>query len=222
MSYAFDCILAMPWLARYNPQIDCLARSVRRRRKAIDGPLCTACAVLRDTSDSDYSLQSEEDDEDEAVEQGFPHQNAVGLPHGFTAAEQELPHQVSTLEFEVLPSSVFGILDEDIQCLEGGDGLPPECGSPASSSDSKHDGDNSTDNLALECVHAIVYVEGSPQIRQYIEVESPPRHASSITSLPGLSWKHSLRDLKGGTVEQVCLITNEVVTVANEEHMARP
>ena len=65
-------------------------------------------------------------------------------------------------------------------------------------------------------------MEGSPQRRQYIEVESPPRNASSITSLPGLSWKHFLRDLKGGTVEQVCLITNEVVTVANEEHMARP
>ena len=37
-----------------------------------------------------------------------------------------------------------------------------------------------------------------------------------------LSWKHFLRDLKGNTVKQVCLITNEVVTVANEEHMARP
>ena len=33
MNYAFDCILGMPWLARYKPQIDWLARSVRRRRK---------------------------------------------------------------------------------------------------------------------------------------------------------------------------------------------
>ncbi|KAE9204478.1 hypothetical protein PF005_g13783 [Phytophthora fragariae] len=29
--YAFDCILGMPWLARYQPEIDWLARSVRRR-----------------------------------------------------------------------------------------------------------------------------------------------------------------------------------------------
>ncbi|KAE9027959.1 hypothetical protein PR001_g11839 [Phytophthora rubi] len=30
-NYAFDCILGMPWLARYLPEIDWLARSVRRR-----------------------------------------------------------------------------------------------------------------------------------------------------------------------------------------------
>ncbi|OWY94032.1 polyprotein [Phytophthora megakarya] len=31
MNYAFDCILGIPWLARYQPEIDCLARSVKRR-----------------------------------------------------------------------------------------------------------------------------------------------------------------------------------------------
>ncbi|KAE9027295.1 hypothetical protein PR002_g10699 [Phytophthora rubi] len=31
LNYAFDCILGMPWLARYQPKIDWLARSVRRR-----------------------------------------------------------------------------------------------------------------------------------------------------------------------------------------------
>ena len=30
MNYAFDCILGMPWFARYKPR---LARSVRRQRK---------------------------------------------------------------------------------------------------------------------------------------------------------------------------------------------
>ncbi|KAE8960695.1 hypothetical protein PF011_g30009 [Phytophthora fragariae] len=32
MNYAFDCILDIPWLVRYQPQIDWLARSVKRRQ----------------------------------------------------------------------------------------------------------------------------------------------------------------------------------------------
>ena len=67
-----------------------------------------------------------------------------------------------------------------------------------------------------------MYVEGSPQSRQYIEVTNPPRDASSITSLSGLSWKHFLRELKEFTVDQICLVTNQTVTVTNEKHMTRP
>ncbi|KAG3088169.1 hypothetical protein PI125_g18429 [Phytophthora idaei] len=32
MNYAFDCILGIPWLARYQPVIDWLSRLVKRRR----------------------------------------------------------------------------------------------------------------------------------------------------------------------------------------------
>ncbi|KAE9346422.1 hypothetical protein PR003_g7448 [Phytophthora rubi] len=32
MNYAFDCIMGIPWLVRYQPQIDLLARSVKRRQ----------------------------------------------------------------------------------------------------------------------------------------------------------------------------------------------
>ena len=125
MNYAFDCILGMPWLARYQPQIDWLARSMRRRHKfdvsevfthllvspsdwpnvtivdrdtttqavhrASDGPLCTACAVSLDKSDEVSSLHSEEDN---AVEQGFPHENAVvepGFPSAPIVVEQGIP-----------------------------------------------------------------------------------------------------------------------------------
>ncbi|KAE8908795.1 hypothetical protein PF005_g8204 [Phytophthora fragariae] len=39
-----------------------------------------------------------------------------------------------------------------------------------------------------------------------VEVARPPCDAAEITRLPGLSWKHFLRDLKRGEIEQVCMI----------------
>ena len=45
--------------------------------RASDEPFCTAYAVLLDKGDDVSSLHSEEDN---AVEQGFPHENAVVEP----------------------------------------------------------------------------------------------------------------------------------------------
>ena len=47
MNYAFDCILGMPWLARYKPQIDWLARSVKRRKKFDVSEVFTHLLVLQ-------------------------------------------------------------------------------------------------------------------------------------------------------------------------------
>ncbi|KAG3074908.1 hypothetical protein PI124_g13915 [Phytophthora idaei] len=44
---------------------------------------------------------------------------------------------------------------------------------------------------------------------QELKVRRPPYDAFSITQLPGLSWKHFLRDLKRGEIEQVCIIVPE-------------
>ena len=137
------------------------------------------------------------------VKQGFPSSSIMveqRFPHEQNMVEHELPHNASTNEYGLLSSRGFNVLDADIQRLEGCADLIPDCGSLALSMDSKHDGDASYVNSALERGHAIVYVDGSLQRRQYIEVASPPRDTSSITNLPGLSWKHLPRDLKGGTV----------------------
>ncbi|OWZ01819.1 polyprotein [Phytophthora megakarya] len=68
-NHAFDCILGMPWLARYQPKINWLARLATRRlrlspsdwphvtvvdqlsttqsmHRASDGPLCVACSAV--------------------------------------------------------------------------------------------------------------------------------------------------------------------------------
>ncbi|GMF24371.1 unnamed protein product [Phytophthora fragariaefolia] len=70
----------------------------------------------------------------------------------------------------------------------------------------RHDASPSPD--PTESVCTIEYVDGVPSHTRVIEGASPPRDAKSITSLPGLSWKNFLRDLKAGDIEQVCLITD--------------
>ncbi|GMF54714.1 unnamed protein product [Phytophthora fragariaefolia] len=68
--------------------------------------------------------------------------------------------------------------------------------------------DASPSPAPTESVCTIEYVDGVPSHTRVIEVTSPPRDAKSITSLPGLSWKNFLRDLKAGDTEQACLITD--------------
>ena len=82
-----------------------------------------------------------------------------GLPHEITAAEQGLSQSVSTIEHGLISSHDNGVMDKDIQCLEGVGEYLPDCGSPASSIDSKHENDTNIASLALECVHAILYVD---------------------------------------------------------------
>ncbi|KAE9025005.1 hypothetical protein PR003_g13144 [Phytophthora rubi] len=59
-----------------------------------------------------------------------------------------------------------------------------------------------------ESVCTVEYVDGALNRTSVIEAASPPRDAKATTSLPGLSWKNFLRDLKAGDIEQVCLITD--------------
>ncbi|KAE9029198.1 hypothetical protein PR001_g11563 [Phytophthora rubi] len=78
-------------------------------------------------------------------------------------------------------------------------------------------------------------VERDPQRRRVfgnqvraIEVANPPSDAATITRLPGLSWKHFLRDLKAGEIEQVCLLTGSdqpdvlVNAVSDDASTSRP
>ena len=123
-------------------------------------------------------------------------------------------------------SSDPGTVGDCSPCLEGSDTSPCDYRSPVSSASSRQQGTLTSETPASESVHVIEYVEGAPQRRRVLEVASPPRDASAITSLPGLSWKHFLRELKVGSIDQVFLITDEttdcVSAVSDTELPSRP
>ncbi|KAE9243572.1 hypothetical protein PF004_g6070 [Phytophthora fragariae] len=79
-----------------------------------------------------------------------------------------------------------------------------------------------------EILNVVEYSEGSPNQVRAIEVANPPSDAATITRLPRLSWKHFLRDLKAGEIEQVCLLTGadqpDVLAnaVSNDTSSSRP
>ncbi|KAE9157152.1 hypothetical protein PF004_g32334 [Phytophthora fragariae] len=160
----------------------------------------------------------------EAVEQWFPHANEAveqRLPHADEAVEQGLPHDDAAGEQE-LPPRVNGAVENELSRLEEGEASSSESDTSVSSRGSRRTKTSRRSQRRLkprravdppsaptESVCTVEYVDGAPNRTRVIEVTSPPRDAKSITSLPGLSWKNFLRDLKAGDIEQVCLITDE-------------
>ncbi|GMF52203.1 unnamed protein product [Phytophthora fragariaefolia] len=247
MNYAFDCILGIPWLARYQPQIDWLARSVKRRqgfdvsevftyllvaprdwphvtvvdgastthvvRRASDGPLCTTCAVpLTSEDEGEHARRRARERQTRALSRGTRMQNE--------AVEQRLPYDDVAVG-TVPPPRWVGAVANELSRLEEGASSSSESDTSVSSRGSRRTKtsrrsrrrlkprrDASPSPVPTESVCTIEYVDGGPSHTRVIEVASPPRDAKSITSLPGLSWKNFLRDLKAGDIEQVCLITD--------------
>ncbi|KAE9159599.1 hypothetical protein PF005_g31973 [Phytophthora fragariae] len=159
----------------------------------------------------------------EAVEQWFPPSNEAveqRLPHADEAVEQGLPHDDAAGEQE-LPPRVNGAVENELSRLEEGEASSSESDTSVSSRGSRRTKTSrrsqrrlkprravDTPSAPTESVCTVEYVDGGPNRTCVIEVASPPRDAKPITSLPGLSWKNFLRDLKAGDIEQVCLITD--------------
>ncbi|KAE9271821.1 hypothetical protein PF008_g30255 [Phytophthora fragariae] len=287
MNYAFDCILGMPWLARYQPEIDWLARSVRRRvgydvsevfthllvapsrhvavvdrtsttqpppRKS-DGPRCVeyAAPVIGPASNppsraregmKKNTVEQWLPYENYAVEWGLPHvmnaveqrlppvQNAVeqGLPHVQNAVEQRFPHVKNAVEQRLLFADdsvaqqslrATGMVETEFPCLDEGEVTSSETSASRSGSTRLCKSKRNRSGRRLlrrrstvvdqapsgKIFNVVEYSDGSPNQVRSIEVANPPTVAATITRLPGLSWKHFLRDLKAGEIEQVCLLT---------------
>ena len=150
MNYTIDCILGIPWLARYQPHIDWLARSVKRRADFDVSEVFTRLLVtpsdwphvrVVDQSTTSHTIHRNGDGPlcmvcavsmDEAVEQGLPQTNEAveqRLPRIFDVVEQRLPHPSEAVERARLPHDI-GAGDDDSPRLEEGETL----GSDSSSS----------------------------------------------------------------------------------------
>ncbi|KAE8956987.1 hypothetical protein PR001_g31540, partial [Phytophthora rubi] len=236
LNYAFDCILGMPWLARYQPEIDWLARSVRRRVGYDVSEVFTHLLVApsRHVAVVDRTFTTQMalavwrlPYVKNAVEQRLPPvQNAVEqrFPHAKNAVEQRLPFADVSVEQQDLRDT--GMVETELPCLEEGEVSSSESSSSetsASSSGSRRRRKSKRNRSgrrrlrrrstavdqapSSEIRNVVEYSEGSPNQVRAIEVANPPTDAATITQLPGLSWKHFLRDLKAGEIEQVCLLT---------------
>ncbi|GMF15607.1 unnamed protein product [Phytophthora fragariaefolia] len=172
--------------------------------------------------------------QNEAVEQGLPQINEAveqRLPHVHEAVEQRLPQINEAVEQRlphddvavgtVPPPRAIGAVENELSRLEEGASSSCESDTSVSSRGSRRTKtsrrsrrrlrprrDASPSPDSTESVCTIEYVDGVPSHTRVIEVAGPPRDATSITSLPGLSGKYFLRDLKAGDIEQVCLITD--------------
>ncbi|KAE8908849.1 hypothetical protein PF005_g17403 [Phytophthora fragariae] len=159
----------------------------------------------------------------EAVEQRLPHVHEAveqRLPHANEAVEQGLPHDDATVGQELPPRANCAVVNE-LSRLEEGEASFSESDTSVSSRGSRRTKTSRRSQRRLkprravdlpsaptESVCTVEYVDGAPKPTRVIEVASPPRDAKAITSLPGLSWKNSLRGLKAGDIEQVCSITD--------------
>ncbi|KAE8955016.1 hypothetical protein PR001_g32269, partial [Phytophthora rubi] len=170
--------------------------------------------------------------ENQAVEQRLPYEkNAVeqGLPHVKNAVEQRLPFADDSVAQQDLRDT--GMVEAELPCLEEGEVSSSESSSSESSSSETSASSSGSRRLrkskrnrsgrrrlrrrstvvdqapSSEILNVVEYSEGFPNQVRAIEVANPPTDAATITRLPGLSWKHFLRDLKAGEIEQVCFLT---------------
>ncbi|KAE8957674.1 hypothetical protein PR001_g31289, partial [Phytophthora rubi] len=160
--------------------------------------------------------------ENYAVEQGLPHvKNAVEqrlppvlnaveqrFPHVKNAVEQRLPLENATVE-QRLPFADDSVAQQDLRDTGMRDLRRLRKSKRNRSGRHRlHRRSTAVDQApSSEILNVVEYSEGSPNQVRAIEVANPPTDAATITRLPGLSWKHFLRDLKAGEIEQVCLLT---------------
>ncbi|GMG15296.1 unnamed protein product [Phytophthora fragariaefolia] len=195
LSGSFDCVFGIPWVARHQPAIYWLAvmdpdSMTHAAPEESDGPSCAVCEYA-----TCAGPEQESQDASDVVEHGFPPGQLalrlgadVGLRHPESA--DVIEHGFSLSAVEETPRTV----------RRRGRRKPRRPRAP------------SQDPVETESEVILVLVENNadepPRVCN-VEVARPPCDAAEITRLPSLSWKHFLRDLRRGEIEQVCMIVAE-------------
>ncbi|KAG4049705.1 hypothetical protein PC123_g15036 [Phytophthora cactorum] len=200
MNYAFDCILDIPWLSRYQPAMDWLARSVKRRSDFEVNEVFTHLLIAQkdwphitvvDRSSTTHVV-------DRASDGPLCTACAVLLRND-PSQRRESEHQVAVEQGLPL---LHGLVGHGLPCVEGGDISSSESDSSSSILHSRRRKKKKAkrrrlkprrepvpyDSPPMESVGVLEYEEGASGRRRTIELASPPRDARSITRLPGLSW----------------------------------
>nr|CAI72306.1 putative polyprotein [Phytophthora infestans] len=202
MNYAFDSILGIPWLSRYQPEIDWLARSVKHRSGF-------------DVSEVFTHLL--------AAQKDWPHVTVVDRSSTTQAVHRVSDGPLCTA-CAVLLHEGSSPRGEGKNTMAVDQGLPQyeqavEHGFPQRTTAVEHGSPRRTTAVEHEFPqHNMAVEHGFPQCNtaRTVDLACPPRDAQSITRLPGLSWKNFLRGLKVGEVEQICLITDTSSTPLEE------
>ncbi|OWZ03758.1 polyprotein [Phytophthora megakarya] len=179
-NHAFDCTLGMLWLARYQPKINWLARSVKRRSNfdmsegfthLLVSPRDWPHVTVVDQLSTTQSMHRASDGPLCVACSAVVHDVHGWRSRGDISVEQGLPH-ANEMKVEQGPPHANEMTVEQ--------GLP-------------------YDDSTGEVDHDLLRLE---------DVATPPKDAKSNIQLPVISWKHFLRDLKASEIEQTCLITD--------------
>ncbi|KAG3196126.1 hypothetical protein PC128_g7912 [Phytophthora cactorum] len=229
LSGSFGCDFGIPWLARNQPHIDWLTRTVRPRDIDVNAVLAFLSGTpnywphvaVTDPDSMTTAVSGESDGpscaaceratcagpepepQDILDVHGFPHVVERELPGTTAVVKRGLPHVVKRELPEVVDAVESSVPHPDTdptgRCRESADMI--DRGFPSSTAEN-----------APRPVISILVRDGDDNVAhaREVEVARPPRDAASITQLPDLSWKHFLHDLKRGEIEQVCMIEPEV------------
>ncbi|KAG3232813.1 hypothetical protein PI124_g22112 [Phytophthora idaei] len=209
MNYAFDCTLGMPWLSRYQPAIDWLARSVKRRSDFDVSEVFTHLLVAQkdwphvtvvDRSSTTHVVHRASDGplctacavllhDDPSQRREGEHQLAVeqGLSPIEPVVEQlTLPPNDTAAEqgLPLLP----GPVGHGLPCLEGGDISSSESDSSSSSSHSRRRKKKKAKRRRLKRRREHVPDDSTPMesvcVFEYVEGASGRRRTIELASPP--------------------------------------